>query len=52
VELTRQAQYLLSTTARPFTVLAMTALLYLVMCLALASLTRRLQQATFRGQRA
>jgi polar amino acid transport system permease protein len=48
VELTRQAQYLLSTTARPFTIWIMTALLYFAMCYTLAILTRHLQRATMR----
>ena len=48
VELTRQAQYLLSTTATPYRIWIMTGLLYLVMCLGLAALARLLQQATLR----
>jgi polar amino acid transport system permease protein len=52
VELTRQAQYLLSTSAHPFAVWIATAALYFVMCLALAMLTRRLQRATLRRRAA
>jgi polar amino acid transport system permease protein len=49
VELTRQAQYLLATSAHPYQIWLLTAALYFVMCFALTLLTRRLQHATVRA---
>jgi polar amino acid transport system permease protein len=49
VELTRQAQYLLATSAHPYQIWLLTAALYLMMCFALTLLTRRLQHATVRA---
>jgi polar amino acid transport system permease protein len=49
VELTRQAQYLLATSAHPYQIWLLTAALYFVMCFALTLLTRRLQPATMRA---
>jgi His/Glu/Gln/Arg/opine family amino acid ABC transporter permease subunit len=49
VELTRQAQYLLATSAHPYQIWLLTAVLYFVMCFALTLLTRRLQHATVRA---
>jgi polar amino acid transport system permease protein len=44
VELTRQSHYLLASTARPFTIFLITALLYFIMCFLLATATDRLQR--------
>ena len=48
VELTRQSHYLLASTARPFTIFLITALLYFIMCFLLATATDRLQRRTAR----
>jgi polar amino acid transport system permease protein len=48
VELTRQSQYLLASSPQPFTVFLLTALLYFVMCFALATVTHRIQQQNSR----
>jgi len=44
VELTRQSQYLLASTAQPFIIWLLTALLYFAMCFALATVTDRIQR--------
>jgi len=49
VELTRQSHYLLASTARPFTIFLITALLYFTMCFLLATATDRLQRRTARA---
>jgi His/Glu/Gln/Arg/opine family amino acid ABC transporter permease subunit len=48
VELTRQSQYLLASTAQPFIIWLLTALLYFAMCFALATVTDRIQRQNSR----
>ena len=48
VELTRQSQYLLASTAHPFIIWLLTALLYFAMCFALATVTDRIQRQNSR----
>ena len=48
VELTRQSQYLLASTAEPFIIWLLTALLYFAMCFALATATDRIQRQNSR----
>ena len=48
IELTRQSQYLLASSSQPFTIFLFTALLYFVMCFALATVTHRIQRQNSR----
>ncbi|HMK68940.1 MAG TPA: amino acid ABC transporter permease [Stellaceae bacterium] len=48
VELTRQAQYQLSTSSHPYAILIATAAIYGVMCLAVGEVTRQMRRGSWR----